>query len=183
MIGIIDYQLGNVKAFANIYKELGIRHVVASHPKELAGVTRLIVPGVGAFDQAMARLERSGMRERLEELVLGDGLPGLGWVAGDVIRFRSPNGQLGLQIPHMGWNDASPRGSGGLFASLEEGARFYFLHSFHVRVSDDREILAETNYGGKFPCAVARDNIYGVQFHPEKSHRSGVQLLKNFAEL
>lgn len=204
MIGIVDYQLGNVKAFANIYKELGIPHLIVSRPDELAGATRLIVPGVGAFDQAMVRLERSGMRARLQELVEAEKLPvlgvcvglqmlfsgseegsvpGFGWIDGDVARFVPPSQAPGLQVPHMGWNEVLPHASTGLFDGLDSTARFYFLHSYHARVSDQRDVLAECDYGGRFACAVGRDNVYGVQFHPEKSHRAGVRLLQNFADL
>lgn len=204
MIAIIDYQLGNVRAFANIYKELGVSHLIASRPEQLMGVTHVILPGVGAFDQAMTRLARSGMRARLEELAQVEGVPvlgvcvgmqilmksseegtlqGLGWIEGDVARFRPSTQVPHLQVPHMGWNEAVPRASAGLFASLNDKAPFYFLHSYHVRVASDRDVLAETEYGGTFASAVGRGNVYGVQFHPEKSHRAGVQLLKNFAAL
>jgi glutamine amidotransferase len=204
LIAIIDYQLGNVKAFANIYKELGVPHRIASHPEQLVGATRVILPGVGAFDQAMTRLERSGMRTRLEELAQVESAPvlgvcvgmqilmksseegaaqGLGWIEGDVAKFRPSPEVPDLQVPHMGWNEAIPRASTGLFAGLDHTSLFYFLHSYHVRVAADRDVLAESDYGARFVCAVGRGNIYGVQFHPEKSHHAGVQLLKNFAAL
>jgi glutamine amidotransferase len=204
LIAIIDYQLGNVKAFANIYKELGVPHLIASRPQQLVGATRVILPGVGAFDQAMTRLERSGMRIRLEELAQVERTPvlgvcvgmqilmkgseegaaqGLGWIEGAVAKFRPSPEAPDLQVPHMGWNEAIPRASTGLFAGLDHTSLFYFLHSYHVRVAADRDVLAESDYGARFVCAVGRGNIYGVQFHPEKSHHAGVQLLKNFAAL
>lgn len=201
MIGIVNYGLGNLKAFANIYKSLNIPFTIASRAADLAGLTKLILPGVGAFDQAMERLEQSGMRECLDESVLGKKLPvlgicvgmqilthrseegvlpGLKWIDGDTQKFSAHEA---MQIPHMGWNDVKPLGQGALFKGLNADSRFYFLHSYYVRCHKPENVLAVTSYGGDFACAVHHDNIYGVQFHPEKSHRYGIQLLKNFAEL
>lgn len=202
MIGIVDYGLGNVKAFANIFAELNLPHVIARAPADLAQATHAILPGVGAFDQAMQRLERSGLRETLDELVVGRKLPvlgvcvgmqilmgrseegvagGLGWLPGDVVRLRAPAG-VQLHVPHIGWNTIAPTREHPLFAGLDEQAGFYFLHSYLTRCSE-QDTLATTDYGGAFACAAGRDNILGVQFHPEKSHGNGVQLLRNFARL
>jgi len=202
MIAIVDYGLGNVKAFANIFAELNLAHVIAQAPADLAQATHAILPGVGAFDQAMQRLERSGLRAALDELVIGRKLPvlgvcvgmqilmgrseegaerGLGWLAGDVVRFRAPAGAQ-LHVPHIGWNTIAPTRAHPLFAGLDEQAGFYFLHSYLTRCSE-QDTLASTEYGGAFACAAGRDNILGVQFHPEKSHGNGIQLLRNFAEL
>jgi glutamine amidotransferase len=202
MIAIVDYGLGNVKAFANIYSGLDLEHVIARTPADLAQATHAILPGVGAFDQAMQRLHSSGMREALDEIVVGRKLPvlgvcvgmqilmgrseegqaaGLGWLPGDVVRFRTPPG-ASLQVPHIGWNTIAPAREHPLFAGLDAQAGFYFLHSYLTRC-EEHDRLAATDYGGEFASAVGRDNILGVQFHPEKSHGNGIQLLRNFAEL
>lgn len=200
MIAIIDYGLGNVLAFQNVYRRLNIPVKVARSAADLADCTRLLMPGVGAFDHAMERLDASGMRGRIEELVrekntpvLGicvgmqmlaasseEGkLPGLGWIGGKVRKFRGP----GLALPHMGWNDVRPVAGPGLFAGMENDARFYFLHSYYFESADRADVMAVSDYGGEFGCAVYHRNVFGVQFHPEKSHHWGGQLLKNFALL
>ncbi len=204
MIGIVDYGLGNIKAFANIYYAANIPFVIARTAADLDGVSRLVLPGVGAFDQAMARLEASGIRTVLDELVLGRRLPvigvcvglqilmnsseegmsrGLGWIDGDVVRFRRSPEEARFSIPHMGWNSVDSRAGEPLFRGVESDAHYYFLHSYYVRCRDQADVLATTRYPSAFACAVRRGNIHGVQFHPEKSHKSGIQLLKNFAEI
>lgn len=200
MISIIDYGLGNVLAFRNVYERLNIRVTVARSAADLVNSTKLILPGVGAFDLAMERLDASGMRGAIAERVLTQKmpvlgvcvgmqmlaasseegkLPGLGWIGGTVRKFHGES----LSLPHMGWNDVKPGNSGGLFAGMEKDARFYFLHSYYFECHDSADALAIADYGGNFSCAVKHGDIYGVQFHPEKSHHWGVQLLKNFAEL
>lgn len=204
MITIIDYGLGNILAFVNVYKRLNIPVTIAKTPNDLVGVSKIILPGVGAFDHAMQMLDQSGMRHQIEQLVqqqsipilgicvgmqmLANGsdegkLPGLGWVNGVVKKFNISNLPQGILLPHMGWNDVKPLVSGGLFKGLEQDARFYFLHSYYFDCHHRENILAEAEYGLGFSCAVSHRNIYGVQFHPEKSHHFGSQLLKNFAEL
>jgi imidazole glycerol-phosphate synthase subunit HisH len=204
LISIVDYGLGNIHAFVNIYRRLNIRAAIARSPEELRAADRLILPGVGAFDWAMARLNASGMRDALEEVVLGKGTPllgicvgmqmlaqkshegvldGLGWIDAEVRKFDlSPSTQR-PHLPHMGWNDVEPHNNSGLFKNLDTSARFYFLHSYYFLPQNQDAILAVTDYGGPFASAVHSGNILGVQFHPEKSHQWGIQLLKNFAEL
>ena len=207
MITIVDYGLGNIQAFRNIYHRLGIEVTGGRTADELSKASKLILPGVGAFDWAMSRLNESGMRERLDELVLQRGvpvlgvcvgmqmmadksqegvLPGLGWIGGQVRRFDrgidDVAGSAPLQLPHMGWNSARALHDRGLFAGLSE-PDFYFLHSFYFEPQDSCSVLAVTDYARQFASAVGNGNIYGVQFHPEKSHLAGIELLKNFAEL
>lgn len=204
MITIIDYGLGNVLAFVNVYNRVNIPVKVARTADDLAGATRLILPGVGSFDHAMEQFDRSGMRGPVEELVVQEGmpvlgicvgmqmlarssdegkLPGLGWIEGNVRKFNKEKMPKGTNLPHMGWNDVTPTEPGGLFKGLEQNARFYFLHSYYFECAQQSNALALTDYGPAFSCAVRRENVYGVQFHPEKSHHFGSQLLSNFAEV
>lgn len=199
MITIIDYGLGNIQAFLNIYKRLNIPVKTASNASELKDVEKLILPGVGAFDWAMNRLNASGMRELIDELVLEKNypilgvcvgmqimanksdegeLPGLGWINGKVSKFPD---RRHVCLPHMGWNDVHPKTGNSLFHDLEKNSRFYFLHSYYFIPENEEDVIAETDYFGRFPSCIGRNNILGVQFHPEKSHSWGVQLLKNFA--
>ncbi len=203
MITIVNYGLGNIQAFVNIYKRLNIPVHVAYSSAELARAERIILPGVGAFDWAMSQLEASGMRACLNDLVLnqkrpvlgicvgmqmmarrsdeGD-LPGLGWIDAEVKRFDESYFQQKTHLPHMGWNDVSPVETATLFKGLD-APRFYFLHSYYFATSDPGQVLATTDYHGTFTSAARAGFIFGVQFHPEKSHHWGVQLLKNFTEL
>ncbi len=204
MITIVDYGVGNVQALANIYKRLEIPCVQARSAAELKGASHVILPGVGAFDWAMNRLQASGMREALDELVavqskpvlgicvgmqmMANGsdegrLPGLGWFDAQVHRFDETKFTSRTHLPHMGWNDVEPARTDGLLRELGGQARFYFLHSYYFAPRDPTDTLATTQYGGRFACAVQRGNVHGVQFHPEKSHGWGIQLLKNFAGL
>lgn len=204
MIVILDYGVGNVLAFENVFKRLDIPVAVAKSADALAQASRLILPGVGAFDHAMSLFEQSGLRQAADELVRGRNvpvigicvgmqmlangsdegrLPGLGWVPGRVRKFDLAGLEHATRLPHMGWNDVEPRQATPLFKGLEQDARFYFLHSYYFAPESDDATLAVADYGGEFPCAVRSGNVYGVQFHPEKSHHYGSQLLQNFAEL
>ena len=204
MITIVDYGLGNIGAFLNMYKRLNISARAVRTAAELEKAERIILPGVGAFDEAMALLDRSGMRASLERLVTEDRRPvlgvcvgmqiladssdegtcgGLGWIPGRVRSLAGLSGANDLALPHMGWNDVMPSPDLPLFAGLERDARFYFLHSFYFECADLADRAASVSYGGDFSCAVRRGNIWGVQFHPEKSHHFGAALLKNFASI
>ncbi|MDR7334731.1 imidazole glycerol phosphate synthase subunit HisH [Roseateles asaccharophilus] len=204
MIRVVDYGVGNIQAFMTMFKRLGIDAARARTADELAGATRLILPGVGAFDTAMTLLEKSGMRQRLDEMVLehkvpvlgicvgmqmlasgsdeGE-LPGLGWVPGRVKAFSAQAQCRELPMPHMGWNDLQVTPGHKLFTGFEPEPRFYFLHSFYFDAEDKADVAATAEYGLNFDCIVSRGHIHGVQCHPEKSHHFGAQLLKNFAEL
>lgn len=204
MITIIDYGVGNILAFSNAYNRLNIPVTIARNAEELKSATKLILPGVGSFDNAMRKLEQSGMKQAVERLVLeqkipvlgicvgmqmlanssdeGE-LPGLGWIDGTVKKFDATMLTADTILPHMGWNNVKHLVDDGLFKGMEQEAKFYFLHSYYFKSSQSESVLAQTDYGKDFDCAVQRGNIYGVQFHPEKSHHFGSQLLKNFAEL
>jgi len=203
MISIVDYGLGNINAFANIYKRLNIDASIAATPEELRPAEKIILPGVGAFDWAMSRLNESGMRDVLDDLVVSKGKPvlgicvgmqmmarrsdegvldGLGWLDAEVKRFDETGFSQKTHLPHMGWNDVIPRDTECLFKGMT-APRFYFLHSYYFAPGNPENVLATTDYNGHFASAVRAGNIYGVQFHPEKSHQWGIQLLKNFAEM
>lgn len=205
MICIVDYGVGNIQAFLNLFKRLGVEALRADTPGALSNAARLVLPGVGHFDHAMQRLNNSGMRSRLEELVLGaqvpvlgicvgmqmlaqgsdEGtLPGLNWVPGRVRAFASQPQSVDLPMPHMGWNELQPRAHSKLFSKgFGDGAQFYFLHSYFFDAEDKQDVAATANYGLDFDAVVSRGNVHGVQCHPEKSHHWGEQLLKNFVEL
>ena len=202
MIKVIDYGLGNIRAFLNVYKRSNIPAEVARNADDLMDASRLVLPGVGSFDHAMELLEASGMRATLDELVLNRRIPvlgicvgmqimaersdegslvGLGWIQASVRKFPAKEYNPPLRLPHMGWNDVVPKVPSGLFSGLESDSRFYFLHSYYFDCEDSEATLAESSYGKRFVCAVRHNNVYGVQFHPEKSHQYGTRLLQNFS--
>jgi len=203
LIAIVNYGLGNIQAFVNIYRRLNIPTSVANTADDLVLADKIILPGVGAFDWAMTLLNESGMRKAIDEFVIEKRKPvlgicvgmqmmaqrsdegildGLGWIDAEVRKFDQSFFKERMQLPHMGWNDVEPQQSEYLFRGLESGARFYFLHSYYFVPRKESDVLAITNYNGPFASAVGVGNIFGVQFHPEKSHHWGIQLLKNFAE-
>jgi glutamine amidotransferase len=205
VICIVDYGVGNIQAFLNLFKRLGVSAKRAETPEALTGAVRLVLPGVGHFDHAMQRLNDSGMRPRLEELVLQakvplvgicvgmqmlaqgsdeGNLPGLNWVPGRVRAFADKSQSADLPMPHMGWNELRPRPESKLFSrGFDEAPQFYFLHSYFFDADDKKDVAATANYGMDFDAVVSRGHIHGIQCHPEKSHHWGEQLLKNFLEL
>jgi imidazole glycerol-phosphate synthase subunit HisH len=203
MIAIIDYGLGNVGAFFNMYREMNIPAKIVKSVEELQGANKFILPGVGSFDLAMNLFKNSSMFEQVSENVLIKKVPvlgicvgmqmlassseegkekGLGWVPGVVKRIDDSKLKQRTHLPHMGWNDVEAK-EANLFKGFETGAKFYFLHSYYFNADHEKNVLAKVEYGEIFPCAVGKDNIFGVQFHPEKSHHYGSKLLKNFAEI
>jgi glutamine amidotransferase len=204
MITIVDYGLGNIQAFATIYKQLNVPVKFAKTSEDLVGATHIVLPGEGAFDWAMERLNASGMRATLDRLVIEDkkyvlgicvgmqmmanrsdegSASGLSWFDAEVRRFDEVLIQSRTYLPHMGWNEVQPLDTQDLFQEIGADAHFYFLHSYYFAPNYPMDILALTEYGNRFASAVKHQNIYGVQFHPEKSHGWGIQLLRNFAKL
>ena len=204
MIAIIDYGSGNIQAIKNIYKRMKIECKFVSEPHQLDGVEKIILPGVGAFDEAMTQLNGSGLREVLDLMVLEKKVPvlgvcvgmqimaagsdegkinGLGWFDAQVKVFDENIISHKPKLPHMGWNEIQPKKNHPILTSIDFEKGFYFLHSYYFECRDDKYVLATTYYGDVFHCAVNRGNIFGFQFHPEKSHSNGIKLFKNFAEL
>lgn len=204
MITIIDYGVGNINAFVNVYKRVNVQTKIAKTAADLEDAQKLILPGVGHFDHAMSELIKSGMREKLDELVMVQKVPiigicvgmqmmansseegkleGLKWIDATVKKFDETKIKQVTRLPHMGWNDVHPLISNPLFAGLEKEALFYFLHSYYFECNNATDILATSEYGGEFTCATHHENVYGIQFHPEKSHHYGETLLHNFAKL
>ena len=203
MIHVVDYGLGNVQAILNIYKRMGFDAIRAKTSTDLVGAVKIILPGVGSFDYAMKLLNQSGMRETLESLVLKDKVPilgicvgmqilasssdegtssGLGWIPGRILSFRGNKKSANLPLPHMGWNNIQPKLDHPLFEGIDSDALFYFLHSFYFECDNNVNETSTVFYGVDLTCSVSMGNIHGVQFHPEKSHHLGAQLLKNFVE-
>ncbi len=203
MIALVDYGLGNLDAFANIYRRLGIEAFAARSPTDLNAASRIILPGVGAFDWAMTCLRASGLCDALNEEVLFKKKPilgvcvgmqimanssqegiesGLGWIDAEVVKFDTLLSNQQTLLPHMGWNNVTPIGKQTLFCGMDE-LQYYFLHSYFMLPKRKNDTIATSNYGVDFTSAVSYANIYGTQFHPEKSHQWGIRLLKNFADL
>jgi imidazole glycerol-phosphate synthase subunit HisH len=203
MITIVDYGLGNIKAFQNIYHQLNLDCVVARDAETLLNASKIILPGVGSFDFAMSSLNKSGMRDTLDKLVMLKNIPllgicvgmqmlansseegscvGLGYVDGTVRKLRAKH-IAGNPLPHMGWNLVHHNGRDKLFNNVSAFERFYFLHSYYFDCNKVSEEIASSVYGVKFTCGVRKNNVYGIQFHPEKSHDSGISLLDNFGSM
>jgi len=202
MITIVNYGIGNLGSMLNMFKRIGVHARIESDSTVIERAEKLVLPGVGAFDAAMTRINSvPGLREVLDQKALVDRVPilgvclgmqlltcsseegtlaGLGWIPAATIRFPKLSG---LKVPHMGWNVAKPHTPSPLTTEVDREQRYYFVHSYCVHVNVSTHSLMRTHYGIEFDSAIGRDNIYGVQFHPEKSHRFGMQILKNFAML
>jgi glutamine amidotransferase len=203
MITIIDFGMGNLGSIKNMLVRMDHNAEITSDLDVIRSASKLILPGVGAFDMAMTNLKNQGLIPVLNKLVLDEKVPilgiclgmqllssrseegileGLNWIESDTIRFQFHNEQ-NLRIPHMGWNTIQIEQDSCLFEGMYEEPRFYFVHSYYVHCHNSSNVLATTNYGVDFTSSVIRDNIYGVQFHPEKSHKFGMKVLGNYAEL
>ena len=199
-IVIVDYKIGNLGSIQNMLKKIGVASEISSDPDCIRSAARLILPGVGAFDAGMDHLRRSGLIQVLEDRVRVARVPvlgiclgmqlmtrgsaegkldGLGWIDASVLRFQPSD--PALKVPHMGWNRVMRMRASELTGGLPEESRFYFVHSYYVRCDDPNDVLLTTSYGENFHSAYQNGNIWGVQFHPEKSHRFGMALLRNFA--
>lgn len=205
MITIVDYGMGNVGSIQNMLRRLGVESAIASDPSAVLRATKLILPGVGHFDQAMRNLCARQLLAPLNEMVqqrkvpilgicLGMQLltegseeggqePGLGWVAARTKRFSFSGEHANLRVPHMGWNTVRVERPHPLMANMSEEPRFYFVHTYYVACEREENLLCTTEYGFRFASAIVKDHIMGTQFHPEKSHKFGLRVLENFAQL
>ena len=201
MITIVDFGMGNVGSIQNMLRRIGAAAEVTGDAAVLERATKILLPGVGAFDSAMERITASGLRAVLERKALQErvpimgiclgmqlmtrrseegSLPGLGWIPAITHRFPSTPG---LKVPHMGWNEVAAVRESSLTAGLDAGSRYYFVHSYYVQTDDPRDSVLRAQYGVTFDAVIARGNLYGAQFHPEKSHKHGMAFLGNFAKI
>jgi len=201
MIVIIDYGLGNLGSIKNMLKKIGSEGTISSEILDIEKADKLILPGVGRFDQGMKNLQGSGLIDALHGKVVKRKTPilgiclgmqlfarkseegelkGLGWIDAEAVRFKFNDKESQLKIPHMGWNMVKIYQRNPLFEGMYPEPRFYFVHSYHVACRNEEEVLTQTFYGYEFASAIRKENIYGVQFHPEKSHKFGMKLLYNF---
>lgn len=204
LIAIVDYGMGNLGSIANMLKKVGAKAVITGEHAKISQADKLILPGVGAFDAGMQHLRGRGLDTLLSHRVLREKVPvlgiclgtqlmtrrseegsspGLGWISADTIRFRVERANLNLRIPHMGWNLVHPARQTSMLTDLGAEPRFYFVHSFHLMCDDPGDVLLTTHYGYEFVSGVQRNHIVGVQFHPEKSHKFGMQLFRNFVAI
>jgi glutamine amidotransferase len=205
MITVVDYGAGNLGSIVNLCRYLNIPARLCSSPDEIAAADKLLLPGVGAFDAAMVRIEQRSLRAALEHSVRTRGIPilgiclgmqllsesseegsaaGLGFIRGRTVRIPvAPDGQPRLTIPHMGWDHVSPSPSSRLLAGLPPEPRVYFVHSYHLVCGDPADLAGTVRYGATLTAAIERGNVFGTQFHPEKSHRYGMQVMRNFHSL
>lgn len=203
MITIVDYGMGNLGSILNMFKRIGVESEITKDKEKIASATKVLLPGVGSFDAAMERIDHGGFREILNKKALNDRipilgiclgmqlltesseegkLPGLGWIPGKTIKFNF-DGNSKLKVPHMGWNSVFEKNPSLLIRNLSPEPRFYFVHSYYVKADDPGNVLTTTIHGLEFHSIVQRGNIFGAQFHPEKSHKFGMKLLENFAHL
>ena len=203
MIIVVDYGMGNLGTVATKVKKMDPSVLITSNPEEISQADKIILPGVGSFKAGMENLKDRNLISILDKKVVREKIPilgiclgmqlftkkseegfvdGLGWIDAETIRFRFHDNRNGLKIPHMGWNTITIKNHHPLLRDLGDQSRFYFVHSYHVRCENPENIVALTEYGYPFPSVISRENIIGVQFHPERSHKFGMKILKNFLE-
>lgn len=201
MIVVVDYGLGNVASVVKMGRKAGGDLVVSGEPHVIAAAAKLILPGVGAFGRGMSNLRERGLVSALDHAVLERKVPvlglclglhlfgrgseegggaGLGWVAANSIRFRCDGDGSGLKVPHMGWNRVEATREDPLVSLLPPSPRFYFVHSYHLVCDDTADVLLWSNHGTRFVAAIRHGNVWGTQFHPEKSHKFGLALMRAF---
>ncbi len=201
MVLVIDYGMGNVGSILNMLRKVGASAELSARPEDVNRADRLVLPGVGAFDAGMRKLQQKGYIDVLNRRVIDDRIPilgiclgmqlftrrseegvetGLGWLDAETIRFRFSAASAQLKVPHMGWNSVKVCHPTPLFPDPERERRFYFVHSFHVRCQAPVDVLTTTEYGAEFTSCICHNNILGVQFHPEKSHRFGLDFFNSF---
>jgi len=203
MVTIIDYGMGNLGSIYNMFKRIKVKSEITSDLKKIEKATKILLPGVGSFDKAIVRIEEMGVKEILNKKALVEKIPvlgiclgmqlltneseegnlkGFGWISAHTIKFRFSTNHF--KIPHMGWNLVHPSNESTLTENFHEEPCFYFVHSYYVKVENECNSILKTKYGGiEFDSAIAEDNIFGAQFHPEKSHKYGMRLLENFAKM
>ena len=203
MLVIIDYGMGNLGSIFNMLKKLKATPVISSKAEDIEKADKLILPGVGAFKNGMEKIHKMGLHSILTRKVHHEKVPilgiclgmqlftskseegsvnGLGWLKAETVKFQFNQANSALRIPHMGWNFLSVQNKCPIFDDMYQDSRFYFCHSYYVKSNDKTNVISKTHYGFDFCSSINKDNIYGVQFHPEKSHKFGMQLLKNFVE-
>ncbi len=201
---ILNYGIGNLNSIKNMLHRLGVSASITNNPNEILNADKIILPGVGHFDYGMKMLKQSAFFEILNHkatiekvpilgICLGSQMllekseegsePGLGWIKGECKKFNFKENKLKLSIPNMGWNEVEFSKNCALSKNLPDNSRFYFVHSYYMNCENSENSVGTTNYGIKYTCAIQKENIFGVQFHPEKSHKFGMLFLKNFAEL
>lgn len=204
MIKVLDFGVGNIQSVINAFEKLGVDSERALCAEDIAGASKLVIPGVGAFDYVIEALNHAGIKHALEDAafvrkipILGicvgmqifaesseeGNLPGLGWVPGHVKALSRSLNCKDLIMPHMGWNSMEITGKSKILSGINENSKFYYLHSYYYECSDKTLVLSRAQYGEVFDCAIQKNNIYGIQCHPEKSHSVGAVFLKNFAEI
>lgn len=203
MIAIIDYGMGNLGSVANMFKRIGVKALVTSNHEDIRKASKILLPGVGAFDSAMRKINETGLREVLDQRALVDKvpvlgiclgmqlltdsseegvIPGLGWIKGKAFAFKG-RVDKSLKIPHMGWNIAKVNNRNALTNDFQGELRYYFVHSYFIQAENPEHSMMKTSYGLEYDSAISRENIFGAQFHPEKSHKFGMKLFENFAKI